>query len=423
MKSSNIQSINAWLHTYPDLLKLMKERKAWLEVIVSYEMPEASVTNQVRACLNNMNECPKMVHICHLPNVDVKLPKEVPQTFGSNRLVICPKDIQGRSDTFFQMIQDDKQTSVIIFINIAGIIHLNPSDSSRMGKLTAKNTCKNLRVDGKVREAIIDAAGKHWNKSGNAFGRSLGFWIKLPEPNVISDNFKGNMSELVERLTGKKTESTYKKREDDKKEKEKKQEKQEEEKKEKKKNGDGQIHLLTPEQSSGFQIWYTKSPYPVCDNPSCTYHVNGVTLARENKKLLACSACKGVKYCSKECQKKVWKFHKTVCKETIPDAVISARIAHVVSRIGTSPPVIGDGKFMEYCLNNCYSDNKLVEIEWPQEGKLRDSKDLQLLTEGTLLLESAKGRRIIRVIYQPYENKSRIGEQRDSSFWIFLPSR
>src|SRR5581483_1667877 len=224
MKSSNIQSINAWLHTYPDLLKLMKERKAWLEVIVSYEMPEASVTNQVRACLNNMNECPKMVHICHLPNVDVKLPKEVPQTFGSNRLVICPKDIQGRSDTFFQMIQDDKQTSVIIFINIAGIIHLNPSDSSRMGKLTAKNTCKNLRVDGKVREAIIDAAGKHWNKSGNAFGRSLGFWIKLPEPNVISDNFKGNMSELVERLTGKKTESTYKKREDDKKEKEKKQE-------------------------------------------------------------------------------------------------------------------------------------------------------------------------------------------------------
>ena len=47
----------------------------------------------------------------------------------------------------------------------------------------------------------------------------------------------------------------------------------------------------------------------------------GATEAKENAKLMKCARCKLVSYCSKECQRKDWKSHKTFCK-----AVTSAQM-------------------------------------------------------------------------------------------------
>lgn len=39
----------------------------------------------------------------------------------------------------------------------------------------------------------------------------------------------------------------------------------------------------------------------------------GKTARDDGKALLICAKCKGEKYCSTECQKKMWKTHKRVC--------------------------------------------------------------------------------------------------------------
>jgi len=40
----------------------------------------------------------------------------------------------------------------------------------------------------------------------------------------------------------------------------------------------------------------------------------GKSPGNETEKLQFCGACKKVEYCSKDCQKKDWKDHKTACK-------------------------------------------------------------------------------------------------------------
>ena len=49
--------------------------------------------------------------------------------------------------------------------------------------------------------------------------------------------------------------------------------------------------------------------YEKCGNPECA--CKGTPL----RTLHACAACKSIRYCSHECQKRHWKLHKSVCKD------------------------------------------------------------------------------------------------------------
>lgn len=42
-----------------------------------------------------------------------------------------------------------------------------------------------------------------------------------------------------------------------------------------------------------------------------------------NSSTMVCSACKAVRYCSKDCQKKAWKEHKKQCAKNLPTFVTS----------------------------------------------------------------------------------------------------
>lgn len=50
-----------------------------------------------------------------------------------------------------------------------------------------------------------------------------------------------------------------------------------------------------------------------CCNISCRYHASGVHV--DSAQLMFCSACRGVKYCSVECQRADWKSHKPLCRQ------------------------------------------------------------------------------------------------------------
>lgn len=60
------------------------------------------------------------------------------------------------------------------------------------------------------------------------------------------------------------------------------------------------LHLV---DVAGLEPVLTRCGFPACFNPSC-----------EKGKLLFCSRCKGIAYCSKEAQKEHWKTHKKICK-------------------------------------------------------------------------------------------------------------
>lgn len=80
--------------------------------------------------------------------------------------------------------------------------------------------------------------------------------------------------------------------------------------------GDRQLlHMMSSRDAADAEAQQPKR----CGNPACTNPKKAT--------LLKCSACKGIYYCSAECQKSDWRRHKVVCKVGTTDAKADPNMA------------------------------------------------------------------------------------------------
>jgi hypothetical protein len=73
------------------------------------------------------------------------------------------------------------------------------------------------------------------------------------------------------------------------------------------------VHVIHPDRDNLFRIAAT--PSDLIKKNVKTFGVQCTQCQKTLDKLLKCSKCKGVWYCSKECQKKHWSVHKSACHE------------------------------------------------------------------------------------------------------------
>ena len=66
----------------------------------------------------------------------------------------------------------------------------------------------------------------------------------------------------------------------------------------------------TPEDVEAFGLPSVAARFPAFNATMCSECLDG----NQGQKLLNCSGCKSAVYCSSECQKKAWPFHKAACK-------------------------------------------------------------------------------------------------------------